>query len=109
MQQEGCSSVPDVSVACREEQLQDNDEDVGPGDLTGVVSGHAGEFFCPTCRRISNALLPGASTAPTAASHQLEASPPEVPIAMPTARLTGKRKLDDSSSAGMCSFPLFLS
>ena len=86
--------MPDKSNLCREEQVQD--EDGGPGDLTGVASGHAGEFLCPTCRRISNILLP-------------RLPPPHlVPrVVSPLAPLTGplpasKCKPDDCTLIGAC-------
>lgn len=86
--------------------------DEGAGDLTGVVSGHAGEFLCPTCRRVSNALLPGSAANPSA----VDSHPPPAQAASPAAAPgpacaapllspalnppRGKRKLEDMELAG---------
>ena len=71
-----CRHENELSYAHDEDAEENN-------DASGVVANYLGEFFCPTCRRISNALMPLFSQ--NATPQETASSPPP---------RTGKRKLD---------------
>ena len=48
-------------MSCRERntnESQASEEEDLAGDASGLVGNYMGEFLCPICRRVSNALLP---------------------------------------------------
>lgn len=77
----------EINLSClfcrRENDLSyaDTDDAEESNDASGVVANYLGEFICPTCRRISNALMP----------HFLELGPLQ-DNPLPPSRI-GKRKL----------------